>query len=435
MSTFVLSVLFVHSFSFVSFIFYQFIEILFIFQSNCQSNCSCYPFFFQVCSLQLEMEEMTAQSPHQQHTNEDAGLWDFLRKRGVPEENIDQMQQDRIDTSVVRELDDTCLARYIPLYGDRIATRQYCLDKQKRKDDSCSKMSLLEKLRKKMSTATTSHEEETTEERRPTKKASYKRNATKSSRKIELGWIHEGKQVRKRCGRGTRILDISKDATKNDLMAHAKELFFPHGESKKGKWEEFTHSIYDFKESELEDSITLGELYTLSKFGILRFYLHTMWHKDKSGTEVDNEKDRHSGPLGEQQKRAQRINSDQHLEKPLCVHKPQTNPSCTVKECNHATSSAHLAVVGVINLTSLSYDSKVIVGGIEDVSSASQLDDTVPVVACTEEVINVGLSTSTPVKHTVCSSGNADYELLLMKKAMMQMVCQGMSMLHFGQNF
>ncbi|XP_046704308.1 uncharacterized protein LOC124385191 [Silurus meridionalis] len=236
-----------------------------------------------MCSLQLEMEEMAAQSPHQQRTNEDAGLWDFLRKRGVPEQNIDQMQQDRIDTSVVRELDDTCLARYIPLYGDRIATRRYCLDKQKRKDDSCSKMSLLEKLRKKMSTATTSHEEETTEERRPTKKASYKRNATKSSRKIELGWLHEGKQVRKRCGGGTRILDISKDATKNDLMSHAKELFFPH---------------------------------------------------------------------------------------------------------------------------------EVIVGGIEDASSASQLDDTVPVVASTEEVINVGLSTSTPVKHTVCSSGNADYELL-----------------------
>ncbi|KAF7710168.1 hypothetical protein HF521_009040 [Silurus meridionalis] len=137
-----------------------------------------------------------------------------------------------------------------------------------------------------------------------------------------------------------------------------------------------------------------------------------MWHKDKSATEVDNEKDRHSGPLGEQQKRAQSINSDQHLEKPLCVHKPQTNPSCTVKECNHATSNAHLAVVGVIDLTFLSYDSEVIVGGIEDASSASQLDDTVPVVASTEEVINVGFSTSTPVKHTVCSSGNADYELL-----------------------
>ncbi|KAI5625384.1 hypothetical protein C0J50_15054 [Silurus asotus] len=314
------------------------------------------------------------------------------------------MQQDRIDTSVVRELDDTCLARYMPLYGDRIATRRYCLDKHKRKDDSCSKMSLLKKLRKKMCTATTSHEEVTTEERRPTKKASYKRNATKSSRKIELGWLHEGKQVRKCCGGETRILDISKDATKNDLMSHAKELFFSHGESKKGKWEEFTHSIYDFKESELEDSITLGELYTLSKFGILHFYLHTTWHKDKSATEVDHEKDRHSGPLGEQQKRAQSIISDQQLEKPLCVHKPQTNPSCTVKECNYATSSAHLAVVGVIDLTSLSYDSEVIVGGIEDASSASQLDYTVPVVASTEEVINVGLSTATPVKHTVCSS-------------------------------
>lgn len=263
-----------------------------------------------------------------------------------------------------------------------------------------------------MRTTTTSLDEETTEESRPTKKGSYKRNATKSSRKIELGWIHEGKQVRKRCGGGTRILDISKDSTKKDLMSHAKELFFPHGESKKGKWEEFTHSIYDFKESELEDSVTVGELYTLSKFGILRFYLHTMWHIDKSDTEEDNEKDRHSGCLGEQQKTAQCINRDQHLEKPLGVNNPQTKPSGTVEQCNHETSSAHLSVVGVIDLTSLSYDSEVIVGGIEDVLSASPLDDTVPIVPSTE-VINVAFSTSTPVlvdhvERNIRSTGNAD---------------------------
>lgn len=51
---------------------------------------------FPVCSLQLELEEMTALAPHQQHTNEDVGQWDFLRQRGVPEEDIDQMQQDRV---------------------------------------------------------------------------------------------------------------------------------------------------------------------------------------------------------------------------------------------------------------------------------------------------------------------------------------------------
>ena len=58
-------------------------------------------------------------------------------------------------------------------------------------------------------------------------------------------------------------------------MSHAKELFFPGGESKKGKWEDFLHDIYDFKESHLDESRTDGELYTVSKCGILRFYLST----------------------------------------------------------------------------------------------------------------------------------------------------------------
>ena len=58
----------------------------------------------------------------------------------------------------------------------------------------------------------------------------------KSSRKIELGWIHEGKQMRKRSGGGTRVLEVSKNTTKTDILSHAKEQFFPGGESTKGKW-------------------------------------------------------------------------------------------------------------------------------------------------------------------------------------------------------
>lgn len=92
----------------------------------------------------------------------------------------------QIDTSLIREIEDAYLARYIPVYGDRIATRRYCLDKQKRKEDKSSRMSLLEKLQKKMRTATASHGEESEEEPWPARKASYDRskNARKSSRKI-----------------------------------------------------------------------------------------------------------------------------------------------------------------------------------------------------------------------------------------------------------
>ncbi|XP_030294806.1 uncharacterized protein LOC115594724 [Sparus aurata] len=195
-------------------------------------------------------------------TSHDSGLWDFLRKRGVAEENIDRMQQDKIDSSLVREIEDAYLARYIPVYGDRIALRRYCLDKEKQKDNS-SRMSLLEKLRKKLKTATAGQDEESEQEPWPAKSAKKpsrdcSKNAVKSSRKIELGWIHEGKQMRKRSGGGTRVLEVSKNSTKTDILSHAKELFFPGGESTKGKWEDFLHDIYDFKESRLDESSTVG---------------------------------------------------------------------------------------------------------------------------------------------------------------------------------
>lgn len=60
-------------------------------------------------------------------------------------------------------------------------------------------------------------------------------------------------------------------------MGHAKELFFPKGCSQKGSWEEFRHSIYDFQEAELDDDVSVGELYSIVKMGILRFYLHTAY--------------------------------------------------------------------------------------------------------------------------------------------------------------
>ena len=55
------------------------------------------------------------------------------------------------DSSLIREIENAYLARYIPVYGDRISLRRYCLDKEKQKDNS-SRISLLEKLRKNLRT-------------------------------------------------------------------------------------------------------------------------------------------------------------------------------------------------------------------------------------------------------------------------------------------
>ncbi|CAL9685426.1 unnamed protein product [Knipowitschia caucasica] len=199
----------------------------------------------------------------------DTTLWDFLRGRGVSESGIREMQQDKLHIEIISEVEDSYLARYIPAYGDRIATRRFCMEKKSPKIKDAKKMSILHRLQKKMKTASGSCGEPSTTN------PNTRKNAVKTTRKIEFGWLHEGKQIRKRSGGGTRLLSVSKDSTKEDLLKTGKDLFFQNGESQMGKWEEFYASIEDFKESPINDHVTVGELYNMHKFGILRFYLST----------------------------------------------------------------------------------------------------------------------------------------------------------------
>lgn len=205
---------------------------------------------------------------------------------------------------------------------------------------------------------------------------SCSRNAVKTTRKIELGWIHEGKQVRKRCGGGTRVLDVNKNATKKDLLSHAKELFFPHGKSKKGNWEEFTHNVYDFKESELDDHTNVGELYTVSKFGILRFYLYTARQAQESDT--DTEEDCEMGSQRDIQRGQQvqiSLPSEQQDMSTIQAESPST------ADHGHGIGLANSSNYECVDLTSSfpMSDSEVIIGPGDSTPSPSQLDDTLPV--------------------------------------------------------
>lgn len=99
------------------------------------------------------------------------------------------------------------------------------------------------------------------------------KNACKDTRRLELGWIHNGKQVRTKCGGGTRKLNVPKTAVYDDLIKLGKELFSPRGQSKKGPEISFSFKIYDFQECERPRDITVGGLYESVKLGVLRFYL------------------------------------------------------------------------------------------------------------------------------------------------------------------
>lgn len=191
-------------------------------------------------------------------------------------------------------MDDVTLAGYIPTYGDRIAAKRFCLENKGTTAKESRKYSLFEKLKRKMGidgndNSTSDHDETSA----PKWTRSYAKNnkcAVKSTRKVELGWIHDGKQVRKRRGGGTRTLDVPKESKKADILEYAKDLFFPKGKSKFGRFEDFSHDILDYQEEAvLDDDITVGELYTVLRMGVLRFYLSSKSVANEESNESDLE--------------------------------------------------------------------------------------------------------------------------------------------------
>ena len=56
---------------------------------------------------------------------------------------------------------------------------------------------------------------------------------------IDLGWIHEGIQVRAKLGGGTKKLNIHKDTNLSSILETSTSLFYPDGKSPKGNIEEF----------------------------------------------------------------------------------------------------------------------------------------------------------------------------------------------------
>ena len=114
------------------------------------------------------------------------------------------------------------LIKYLPALGDRLAVKSLC------GDGSCKKKhTLFEKLKERMKIGNPKTSDEIDHPvARKEKKMIGNTRAAKPNRKIELGWIHHGKQVRQKSGGGTRKLTVPKETTKDDLLSMAKDLFF-----------------------------------------------------------------------------------------------------------------------------------------------------------------------------------------------------------------
>ena len=172
---------------------------------------------------------------------------------------------------------DEELKHYLPSYGDRLAVFAFC----RRRDNSpCNtrKTRLFERLKNKLSTRKSC-------EGQP----SQKKNAIKTIRKIEMGWMHYDnekrvfKQVRAKRGGGTRKLNVSKDAQKRELIQDAARLFFPNERNSLGSLTDFELDLTNYQEVPLDEVTTVGKLYQETKLPLLRFYLTTQTkeHNDR----------------------------------------------------------------------------------------------------------------------------------------------------------
>ena len=153
--------------------------------------------------------------------------------------------------------------------------------KQKKK----TKSSVLHTLREKMGIrvqkdkTSSSSEDETVHGKPPKKSKTHmarigNKSASKDKKRVEVGWINNGKQVRTPRGGGTRKLELPKNSNKENVIEEIIPLFFPNGKSTLGRIQEFTFSLADFSQREITTE-TIGELYLAAKMATLRLYLVT----------------------------------------------------------------------------------------------------------------------------------------------------------------
>ncbi|XP_062324007.1 uncharacterized protein LOC134025139 [Osmerus eperlanus] len=212
-------------------------------------------------------------------------LNNYLRSRHVPEEDIQRMEDEKIDSSVIHLMTDDQLKEYLPSYGDRLAVFGYC--RRNENQPSSRKSKIFERLRARISRNKGDHVSEKDYQTPP-------KNAQKNHRKIEIGWMHFREvgfmQVRTKKGGGTRKESVPKSCNKYNLIEKAAQLFFPGGKNAEGSLTDFDIDVVDFQQHALDDSFTVGKLYEKTKLPVLRFYLTTKKRDIASVISLDEEK-------------------------------------------------------------------------------------------------------------------------------------------------
>ena len=163
-------------------------------------------------------------------------------------------------------------------FGDIVALRAFC-----RAQSKCNES----QPRESETTDLLSRIQEKLGERGPARTGKSRKvltgnkNAKKTTRRIEVGWLMQTngnrKQIRSKTGGGTRHLEIEKSITVNEIKPLAMDLFFPNGSSLWGPLDKFNCSMSNFDGQAIDDgSVTVEELYEQTKHRIVRLYLKTV---------------------------------------------------------------------------------------------------------------------------------------------------------------
>lgn len=177
----------------------------------------------------------------------------------------------QIDCDVICEMTDDQMAGIgITKFGDRLAIKSFCQQRASHasQHQHPSRQELANRIREKAA-----------DSRNKRLGLSGNKNAKKSCRLIEVGWLHfDGKvfrQQRAKHGGGTRQLKVELTTTMQELMNECKKLFFPQGESHQLSLNEVNCTMKLFDQTDLNLHDTVDALLKATCVPHLRFYLAT----------------------------------------------------------------------------------------------------------------------------------------------------------------
>ena len=112
-------------------------------------------------------------------------------------------------------------------------------------------------------------------------------DATKNTRRIELGRILDGTVLCTSSGGRNRKIVIPKDADNMYMLKEEKTLFFPEGISTKEDWKSLTVQCWTIKGTK-PDGVTVGDIYEMTPLGGYVCYYISSVNKDTTAEDSDS---------------------------------------------------------------------------------------------------------------------------------------------------